>query len=133
MPSPKTNNSLFSCSLSARYFLRLHSTWTVNSLAHLYGSRPVKKDMYPANNALVSLLTHGEGMHNYHHCFPYDYRGCDAGFIKYLWPLNLSTLFIDVMYALGMAHDRKKRYGINNIYLCFCIDRAFLHPPPCAV
>lgn len=45
----------------------------------------------------------GEGFHNYHHSFPYDYSTSE-----YRWHINLTTFFIDCMAALGLAYDRKK-------------------------
>ncbi|PKU34623.1 hypothetical protein llap_15073 [Limosa lapponica baueri] len=45
----------------------------------------------------------GEGFHNYHHTFPYDYSTSEFG-----WRFNLTTAFIDLMCLLGLASDRKK-------------------------
>lgn len=45
----------------------------------------------------------GEGFHNYHHTFPYDYSTSEFG-----WRFNLTTAFIDLMCFLGLASDRKK-------------------------
>uniref|UniRef100_A0A8C2UPH6 Stearoyl-CoA desaturase n=1 Tax=Chinchilla lanigera TaxID=34839 RepID=A0A8C2UPH6_CHILA len=56
-----------------RYVLVLNVTWLVNSVAHLYGYRPYDKNINPRESPLVSLGTMGEGFHNYHHSFPYDY------------------------------------------------------------
>lgn len=44
----------------------------------------------------------GEGWHNYHHTFPWDYSTSEFGY-----RLNFSTFFIDVMAWLGQAYDRK--------------------------
>ncbi|XP_071335335.1 acyl-CoA desaturase-like [Trachinotus anak] len=86
-----------------RYILMLHGTWLVNSAAHLWGNRPYDKTINPAENPLVSLGAVGEGFHNYHHTFPFDYAASEFG-----WKLNLSTAFIDVMCFLGLAKDRKR-------------------------
>ena len=86
-----------------RYVLTLHDAWLVNSAAHLWGSRPYSKDINPAENYLVSLLAIGEGWHNYHHTFPYDYAASEWG------PnLNLTTCFIDFCAFLGLVYDRKQ-------------------------
>jgi len=45
----------------------------------------------------------GEGFHNYHHAFPYDYSVSE-----YRWHINFTTFFIDCMAALGLAYDRKR-------------------------
>lgn len=51
-----------------------HATYSVNSLAHLYGSRRYATDDDSRNNALVALLTLGEGWHNNHHYYPASAR-----------------------------------------------------------
>ena len=38
-----------------RYLVILHGTWSVNSLAHIWGSRPYDAHINPAENRLVSL------------------------------------------------------------------------------
>ncbi|XP_003479844.1 acyl-CoA desaturase 1 [Cavia porcellus] len=86
-----------------RYALVLNATWLVNSAAHLYGYRPYDKNINSRENILVSLGAVGEGFHNYHHSFPYDYSASE-----YRWHINFTTFFIDCMAALGLAYDRKK-------------------------
>uniref|UniRef100_A0A8D2CRF4 stearoyl-CoA 9-desaturase n=1 Tax=Sciurus vulgaris TaxID=55149 RepID=A0A8D2CRF4_SCIVU len=86
-----------------RYAIVLNATWLVNSAAHLYGYRPYDKNIDSRENILVSLGAVGEGFHNYHHTFPYDYSASE-----YRWHINFTTFFIDCMAALGLAYDRKK-------------------------
>ena len=74
------------------YLVTLHGTWSVNSLAHLFGSRPYDVNINPAENRFVSFFAIGEGFHNYHHTYPHDYSASE-----YRWSLNLTTLFIDAM------------------------------------
>ncbi|KAK7865537.1 hypothetical protein R5R35_010081 [Gryllus longicercus] len=50
-----------------------HATWFVNSLAHWEGSRPFDKTLKPVDSAFVAKVTIGEGWHNFHHRFPFDY------------------------------------------------------------
>merc|ERR1712117_504302 len=85
-----------------RYLCTLHSTWLVNSAAHMWGGRPYNAHVTPAENPLVALLSVGEGFHNYHHTFPHDYSASE-----WRWSLNLTTLFIDTMAWCGMASDRR--------------------------
>ncbi|XP_011790934.1 PREDICTED: acyl-CoA desaturase [Colobus angolensis palliatus] len=86
-----------------RYAVVLNVTWLVNSAAHLFGYRPYDKNISPRENILVSFGAVGEGFHNYHHSFPYDYSASE-----YRWHINFTTFFIDCMAALGLAYDRKK-------------------------
>ena len=44
-----------------------HSTFLVNSLAHVFGSRRFDTDDTSRNNPLLAVLTLGEGWHNNHH------------------------------------------------------------------
>lgn len=59
-------------------FLRLvichHTTFFINSLAHFWGRQPYSDSNSAKDNALIALLTYGEGYHNYHHTFQWDYR-----------------------------------------------------------
>ena len=61
--------------------------------------KPYDSNIGPVENRLVSFLTVGEGFHNYHHTFPYDYRTSEWGF-----QLNMTTMFLDAMAAIGQAY-----------------------------
>jgi stearoyl-CoA desaturase (delta-9 desaturase) len=58
----------------ARVVVGLHSTWMVNSVTHLWGSRRFATKDLSTNNGLVALLTFGEGWHNNHHAHPVSAR-----------------------------------------------------------
>ena len=51
-----------------------HFTFCINSLAHLWGSQPYSRSNTSRDNWALSLVTLGEGYHNYHHSFEWDYR-----------------------------------------------------------
>ena len=51
-----------------------HSTWFINSLCHTIGSKTYARELTAVDNAILALLTFGEGYHNYHHAFAADYR-----------------------------------------------------------
>lgn len=57
-----------------RIFTIHHCTWFINSAAHVWGSRTYSKEQTAADNALLALVTFGEGYHNYHHTIANDYR-----------------------------------------------------------
>ena len=86
-----------------RYICTLHVTWLVNSAAHLWGKRPYDKGINPSENWFVSLSAIGEGFHNYHHCFPYDYAASEWG-----PTFNITTIIIDFCGLLGLVYDRKQ-------------------------
>ncbi|KAK2824347.1 hypothetical protein Q5P01_021522 [Channa striata] len=85
-----------------RYAMVLNATWLVNSAAHIWGNRPYDKTIYPRENRMVAFSAMGEGFHNYHHAFPFDYSTSEFG-----WKLNPTSAFIDLMCFLGLAKDRK--------------------------
>lgn len=57
-----------------RLFLVLNSTFFINSICHIWGDQPYGDANTSRDNWWISLLTFGEGYHNYHHNFPRDYR-----------------------------------------------------------
>lgn len=86
-----------------RYTVVLNATWLVNSAAHMWGNRPYDKTINPRENKFVAFSAIGEGFHNYHHTFPYDYATSEFG-----CKVNLTTCFIDLMCFLGLASDPKR-------------------------
>jgi stearoyl-CoA desaturase (delta-9 desaturase) len=57
-----------------RTFAVLNSTFCINSVCHLWGRQPHGQADSSRDSWLVSLLTFGEGYHNYHHSYQSDYR-----------------------------------------------------------
>lgn len=57
-----------------RLVLLHHTTFSINSLCHMFGSRPYNLDNTARDSFVVSLVTFGEGYHNFHHRFQTDYR-----------------------------------------------------------
>lgn len=57
-----------------RTFFVLNSTFCINSICHLWGRQPHSKSDSSRDSWWVSLLTFGEGYHNYHHTYQSDYR-----------------------------------------------------------
>jgi stearoyl-CoA desaturase (delta-9 desaturase) len=57
-----------------RVVLVQHFTFTINSLAHKVGRQPWTQGITARDSWLISLVSFGEGYHNYHHAFQTDYR-----------------------------------------------------------
>ncbi|KAK0182036.1 hypothetical protein PV327_000208 [Microctonus hyperodae] len=90
--------------LFVRYPCILNATWSVNSFAHLFGYHTYDKNIRPTENIWVSFFAAGEGWHNYHHVFPWDYRAAEfKGFF-----FNLTSLLIDLFAKIGWAYDLKQ-------------------------
>uniref|UniRef100_A0A7S3UVS5 Fatty acid desaturase domain-containing protein n=1 Tax=Heterosigma akashiwo TaxID=2829 RepID=A0A7S3UVS5_HETAK len=91
-----------------RYIYVLHATWLVNSAAHLYGDHPYDPQSWPAENPFVSLGALGEGWHNWHHKYPFDYSASEFGASS---QFNPTKMIIDLAAACGMVSDRKRATG----------------------
>ncbi|CAH0714306.1 unnamed protein product, partial [Brenthis ino] len=91
----------FVVSFVTRFTITLNIAFCVNSFAHLWGNKPYDRFIKPVENSIVSLAALGEGWHNYHHVFPWDYRTSELG------RLNISTWFIDTFAKIGWAYDLK--------------------------
>lgn len=79
-----------------------HATFTVNSLAHVWGQRRYATRDDSRNNAFLALLTMGEGWHNNHHHYPASAR---QGF--YWWELDATYLLLRLMALLHIVWDLK--------------------------
>jgi len=91
-----------------RYVCVLHFTWLVNSWAHFFGDHPYDPASWPAENPVVSVLALGEGWHNWHHKYPFDYATSEFGITK---QYNPTKFFIDTCCFLGLASERKRATG----------------------
>eukprot|EP00755_Sulcionema_specki_P034246 Sspe_Gene.227::Locus_77_Transcript_1_1_Confidence_1.000_Length_1908::g.227::m.227/K00507/SCD, desC; stearoyl-CoA desaturase (Delta-9 desaturase) len=88
-----------------RWIVTLHATWCVNSVAHLYGPRPYTPNMNPSESWFTTVVAVGEGWHNWHHTYPYDYSASELG---WLGCFNPTTLWIDFLWCIGQAYNRKR-------------------------
>jgi stearoyl-CoA desaturase (delta-9 desaturase) len=77
-----------------------HATYTINSLAHSWGSQRFKTSDDSRNNLWLALLTMGEGWHNNHHHFPASAR---QGF--YWWEVDLTYYALRVLAWLRVIRD----------------------------
>ncbi|CAG2171304.1 unnamed protein product, partial [Oppiella nova] len=96
-------NSYFLC-VMFRYALILNITWCVNSAAHLWGKKPYDKSINPVE-CVIRHVMFGEGFHNYHHTFPWDYSASELGAFDVF---NPATMFIDFWAYFGQAYDLRK-------------------------
>ena len=88
-------------------FLRLvvshHCTFFINSLAHFWGSRPYTTENTARDNGVLAFFTWGEGYHNYHHLFQWDYRNG----VRW-WQWDPTKWLISVCTWLGLARALKR-------------------------
>lgn len=92
-----------------RIFLTQQSTFFVNSLSHTLGRTPYSTEKTAKDSIIVAFLTHGEGYHNFHHKFQFDYRN---GIRWYHWdPTKWS---IQIAALVGLA-DKLKTVQFSEI------------------
>ena len=88
-------------------FLRVtivhHATFFINSLCHYVGKRPYNSKSTARDSWLVSFFTFGEGYHNYHHTFQWDYRNG----IKW-FAFDPSKWIIKTLSFFGITYDLKE-------------------------
>jgi len=77
-----------------------HATFTINSLAHRFGTRRYATHDDSRNNLWLALLTFGEGWHNNHHRYPSAAR---QGFRR--WEIDLSYYGLRLLALLGVIWD----------------------------
>jgi len=80
-----------------------HLTYTINSLAHVWGSRRYDTSDDSRNNFVLALLTMGEGWHNNHHHFMSCTR---QGF--FWWEIDFTYYVLRALAAVGLVWDLRE-------------------------
>src|SRR5262245_40591534 len=89
-----------------RQFVVLYTQSLVNTVCHLWGSRPYETTDESRNNFLVGVICLGEGWHNNHHAFPASAR---HGF--HWWQFDLTWYVLWLMERVGLAWDVKRPHS----------------------
>lgn len=87
----------------ARVVLVQHCTFCINSLCHSVGRRPYSSRCSARDSGMMALVTFGEGYHNYHHEFQYDYRNGVKP-----WQFDPTKWTIWLLHKMGMVHDLRR-------------------------
>ena len=80
-----------------------HVTFFINSLAHMFGSQPYTDENTARDNPWLALVTWGEGYHNFHHIFQYDYRNG----VKW-WQFDPTKWLILSLSKIGLTRNLKR-------------------------
>jgi len=98
-----------------------HVTFFINSLAHMWGSRPYTDENSARDNWFLAIVTYGEGYHNFHHLFQSDYRNG----VRW-WQYDINKWFIATCAWLGMAKNLKRTpdFKIQRARLAMVFKRA---------
>ena len=82
--------------------LSIHVHLSVNSLTHVFGSRPYKTNDASTNLPLLGVFSFGPGWHNNHHAFPASMRaGFDAG------QIDVGARFVELLGRVGLTWSIK--------------------------
>ena len=80
-----------------------HGTFFINSLCHMIGRQPYSREHSARDSAIMAVLAFGEGYHNYHHSFPFDYRNG----VK-VWQFDPAKWMIWALSRVGLARDLRR-------------------------
>ena len=77
-----------------------HGTFTINSLSHRFGTRRYATPDNSRNNAILAIITMGEGWHNNHHQYPSATR---QGFRW--WEIDMTYYLLQGLQLCGLIWD----------------------------
>ena len=80
-----------------------HTTWSINSITHIWGYRNYETGENSRNNIILGFLAAGEGWHNNHHADP---RSARHGHLW--WELDFSYMVIRALGALKLVWKIKE-------------------------
>lgn len=91
-------------------FMVIHDILNFECLAHMFGDQPYNPHISPRENPFVSYGAFGEGFHNYHHSFPWDYK------TRYdLWLVNviIAAMRIIHFHLINFSLYHHQRNGLE--------------------
>jgi len=105
----------------ARLVWSHHVTFFINSLAHMWGSRPYTDDNTARDNPALAFITYGEGYHNFHHIFAHDYRNG----VRW-WQFDPTKWLIAGLQLVGLTRRLKRTpyFQIQRALLAMQFTRA---------
>ena len=101
----------------------LHATALINSLAHVWGSRRYETTDQSRNNALLAVITLGEGWHNNHH----EQMNAARQGVRW-WEIDMSYYSLWVLARLGIVWDIRGRKSSSRLKVASLLTPAVLAP-----
>ena len=83
-----------------------HGTFTINSLAHMFGRRRYDTNDNSRNSFMLAMITLGEGWHNNHHRYPASVR---QGL--FWWEIDVTYYVLKVLSLFGIIWDLRQVPG----------------------
>ncbi len=105
----------------ARLVWSHHVTFFINSLAHMWGTRPYTEENSARDNPVLAVFTYGEGYHNFHHIFAHDYRNG----VRW-WQWDPTKWVIGALSYVGLTRRLKRTptFQIQRALLAMQFQRA---------
>ncbi|KAG5338334.1 DESAT conjugase, partial [Acromyrmex charruanus] len=79
----------------------INAIFQIFSVAHIWGSKPYDAQLKATQSLFVNCVTGGEGSHNYHHVFPWNYKTSEFNDF-------LTTKYLNFFSKIGWAYDFKE-------------------------
>jgi len=86
-----------------RLALQYHATGAVNSVAHSFGKQPYGTGNSARDHWVTAIITLGEGYHNFHHYFSWDYRNG----VRW-WQFDPTKWFVWILSRFGATASLKR-------------------------
>jgi stearoyl-CoA desaturase (delta-9 desaturase) len=86
-----------------RLVFTYHSTFAINSFAHMLGTQPYSDANSARDSTVTALISMGEGYHNFHHTFPSDYRNGVRS-----WHFDPTKWMLVLMATVGLARKLRR-------------------------
>ena len=104
-----------------RLVVSQHVTFFINSLAHMWGSRPYTDTNSARDNPFLAFVTYGEGYHNFHHNFAHDYRNG----VRW-WQFDPTKWILASLQYVGLTRRLKRtpQFQIQRALLAMQFTRA---------
>jgi stearoyl-CoA desaturase (Delta-9 desaturase) len=80
-----------------------HGSFSINSLAHLFGRRRYATSDDSRNNWLLAIATTGEGWHNNHHHYQ---SAANQGF--FWWEIDVTYYLLALLERIGLVWDLRR-------------------------
>jgi stearoyl-CoA desaturase (delta-9 desaturase) len=110
-----------------RLVVSYHSTWLVNSAAHMLGYRTFRTTDRSTNCWWVAVLSFGEGWHNNHHAFPFSARHGLRWF-----EIDMTWWHVKLLAFLRLADRIRIPSKLMQTKLAYANVRSFGAPADCA-
>jgi len=91
-----------------RLFVVENIIFSTNSFCHMWGKRPYTDANTARDSHLMGIFLLGEGYHNFHHRFEYDYRNG-----HHWYDIDLTKWVIAALGAIGLTYNLRRASALQ--------------------